>query len=76
MYSWCELNRLTIHPTKCEAMIISRKQFIGPLQQVLCANLVIDLSKEVKSLGLLIDNKLSWEYHTDKLSKAFSVQLR
>lgn len=58
--SWCELNRLTIHPKKCEAMIISRKQFIGRLQQVRCANLVIDLSNVVKSLGLLIDNKLSW----------------
>ena len=26
-----ELNRLTIHPKKCEAMIIARKQFKGPL---------------------------------------------
>jgi len=73
--SWCELNRLTIHPKKCEAMIISRKQFIGPLQQVRCENLVIDLSKVVKSLGLFIDNKLSWEHHIVKLSKTFSTQI-
>lgn len=56
-------------------MIISRKKFIGSLQQVRCANLVIDLAKVVKSLGLLIDNKLSWEHHIDKLSKTFSAQL-
>ena len=50
-------------------MIISTKKFIGSLQQVRCANLVTDLSNVVKSLGLLIDNKLSWEHHIDKLSK-------
>ena len=40
-------------------MIISTKNFIDSLQQVRCANLVIDLSNVEKSLGLLIDNKLS-----------------
>ena len=50
-------------------MIISRKKFIASSQQVRCANLVIDLSDVVKSLGLLVDNKLSWEHHIDKLSK-------
>ena len=50
-------------------MIISRKKFIGSLQQVRCANFVIDVSNVVKSLGLFRDNKLSWEHHIDKLSK-------
>ena len=50
-------------------MIISGKKFIGSFQQVRCANLAIDLSNVVKSLGLLIDNKLSWEHHIDKSSK-------
>ena len=27
---WCELDWLAIHVTKCEAMIISRNEFIGP----------------------------------------------
>ena len=35
-------------------MIISTKKFIGSLQQVRCANLVIDLSNVVKSLGLYL----------------------
>ena len=50
-------------------MIISRKKFIGSLQQVRCANLVTDPSNVVKSLGLLTDNKLSCEHHIAKLSK-------
>ena len=56
-------------------MIISRKEFIGPLQQVFCGFLVINLSKVVELLGLLIANKLSWDHHIEKLSKSFSAQL-
>ena len=64
---WCELNRLTIHTKKCDAMIISRSEFIGPLQQVRCGNLVINLSKNMNSQGLLINNfRLSWDYHIEK----------
>ena len=40
---WCELNRLTVHTKKYEPMIISRTEFIDPLQQVRCGNLVINL---------------------------------
>ena len=43
------------------AMIISKNEFNDPLQQVRCGNLVINLSKIVKSPGLLID-KLSWDH--------------
>ena len=72
---WCELNRLTIRTKKYEPMIIARTEFIGPLQQVSCGNRVINLFKKAKSQGLLIDNKLSWDYHIEKLSKLFSAQL-
>ena len=64
---WCELNRVTIHTKKCEAMIISKSEFIGPLQQVSCGNLVINLSKSMNSQGFLINNfRLSWDYHIEK----------
>ena len=73
--SWYELDRLTIHPKKCEA--ISRKQFIGPLQPVPLWNpRNIDFSRVVKSLGLLIDNKrLSWDIILINYPKHFSAQL-
>ena len=35
-----------------------------------------DFTDVAKSLGVLIDNKLSWESHIDKLYKSFSAQLK
>lgn len=57
-------------------MIITRKKFIGPLQQVRCGNLTLDLTDVAKSLGVLIDNRLTWDSHIKKLSKSFSAQLK
>ena len=57
-------------------MIITRQRFIGPLQQVKCGDVVPDFTDVAKSLGVLIDNKLSWESHIDKLYKSFSAQLK
>ena len=33
LHSWCVENGLTINTEKTEAMILSRKHFIGPLTQ-------------------------------------------
>ena len=57
-------------------MIITRQRFIGPLQQVKCGDVVLYFTEVAKSLGVLIDNKLSWESHIDKLYKSFSAQLK
>ena len=37
---------------------------------------VLDFTEVAKSLDVLIDNKLSWESHIDKLHKSFSAQLK
>jgi hypothetical protein len=55
---WCikNINLQIMHPTKCKAMIISRKNFIGPLKP--------DYTNTTnKVLGVNIDNKLTWEQH-------------
>ena len=39
-------NKLTIRTTKCEARVITSKEFVGPVQQVGCGNYVINLSKK------------------------------
>ena len=57
-------------------MIITRKKFIGPLQQVRCGNLTLDFTDVAKSLGVLIDNRLTWDSHIKRLSKSFSAQLK
>ena len=35
---------------------------------------MLNFTEEAKSLGVLIDNKLLWESHIDKLYKSFSAQ--
>ena len=37
---------------------------------------VLDFTEVAKSLDVLIDNKLSWESHIDKLHESFSAQLK
>ena len=43
---------------------------------MICGDVVIETTAVAKSLGLLIDNKLSWENHVRKLIKSFNAQLR
>ena len=37
LYSWCLANKLTPHPGKSEAMLISRKTPIGPISAIFIA---------------------------------------
>ena len=73
---WCTKNKLTVHPTKCKVMIISRRNFIGPLQNVKWENTTLDYTNTIKVLGVIIDNKLSWEPHIKVLMKSLNVQLK
>ena len=41
-----------------------------------CGNLTLDFTDVAKSLGVLIDNRLTWDSHIKKLSKSFSAQLK
>jgi hypothetical protein len=55
---WCKKNKLTIHPTKCKAMIISRNTFIGPLKPVKWGDTTLDYiyTNTTKDLEVNIDN--------------------
>ena len=69
-------NCLTIHPDKCQILIISKNKFIGPLLPVTIKNKVIEVTEKTKCLGVTIDKKLSWGAHTELVCKAFSTKLR
>lgn len=59
-----------------ETVIITRNNwFICLLQQGQCGDVTRDFTNVAKSLGQLIDNKLTWESHINKLSKSFSAKL-
>ena len=46
LFKWCCQNRLTPHPDKTEFLLMSRKNFIGPLQSIKLGGYMI---KQVKS---------------------------
>ena len=72
VYTWCQSNRLIAHESKTEAMIISSQNFIGPLPRLTYGNSTIKYKQSSKCLGLIIDNKLSWQEHIKNVCKSFS----
>ena len=69
---WSSLNKLTIHPTKTEAMILAIQQFIRPLQPLHFGPGFVKLVNFISSLGVTIDNKLSWHSQVDVVKASFS----
>ena len=35
IHSWCIRNKLKVHPGKCEAMLMMRSSFIGPVRPII-----------------------------------------
>ncbi|PFX28286.1 RNA-directed DNA polymerase from mobile element jockey [Stylophora pistillata] len=69
---WSVKNKLTIHPSKSEAMIIRKSPFIGPLCPVRYGSAFVNFVTSTTCLGVTIDNKLSWSAHIEKVNKNFS----
>ena len=72
---WSSLNKLTIHPTKTEAMILAKQQFIGPLQILHFGPGFVNLVKSTSCLGVTIDNKLPWHSQVDVVKASFSKKI-
>ena len=65
-------NRLTLNATKTEFMLIGSRQRLSNLSDTLelsIDNVPIEQVPSVKSLGIYIDENLTWHSHTDKLCK-------
>jgi len=58
LYSWCLANELTPHPGKSEAMLISRKNPIGPISLILIGGHTIKWVIKTRLLGMTVDHKL------------------
>ena len=56
---WCIENRLTPHPTKSEAMVLSRQAVIRPLPPILLGSSVLNYVTKSRLLGMSVDDKLS-----------------
>ena len=75
IYMWSQRNRLSIHNGKSEAMLLSTKPLIGPLEELRYEENTIDFVNSTCCLGVEIDNKLSWSSHIDKLCKSYRKKL-
>ena len=69
---WLVSNRLTLNATKTEFMLIGSRQRLSTLSDTLersIDNVPIEEVSSVKSLGIYIDENLTWHSHIDKLCK-------
>ena len=60
---WCKTNSLVPDPKKCEAMILHRGRFTGPLKELTLAKHTIKWVTYSRLLGVLIDDQLNWSKH-------------
>ena len=66
---------MTIHPSKTEAMILAKQQFIGPLQPLHFGPGFVKLVNSTRCLGVTLDNKLSWHSQVDVVKASFSKKI-
>ena len=75
LYSWCLKNRLTPHPCKSEAMLLTRTNRIGPIAPIHIGASVIEWVKKTRLLGMTVDHKISWVPHTLEIKRNFVKKL-
>ena len=68
---WCQENSLTPHSAKFEAMLLTRKPYIGPLNSLIVGEDQIEWVKHTRLLGVTIDDMLSWPKHLTDVKKEF-----
>ena len=61
--NWGNNCKLTFNPSKTQVMLISRKNKITQSPQITMNGEVVELVKEMKYLGIIIDTKLKWNKH-------------
>lgn len=69
---WSLRSKLSIHPIKSEAMIITKQGFIGPAPPILFGDKYVNVVDHTTGLGQTIENCLSWSKHICHIKKHFS----
>ena len=75
LLNWCKINSLVPHPKKCEAMILHRGRFTGPLKELTLAQHTIKWVTHSSLLGVSIDDQLNWSHHVSVVKKGFVNKL-
>ena len=69
---WCLINRLAPHPSKSEAMLISRRNPPVNILPIFIGNSMIEWVSKSRLLGMTVDEKLTWARHMLELKKSFA----
>ena len=75
LIEWCLINRLTPHPSKSDAMLISGRSPPVNIPPIFIGNSTIELVSTSRLLGITVDEKLTWTPHVLKLKKSFAKKL-
>jgi len=70
---WASENGMIIHPGKTKVIVFSRRRFIGPAPNITMNGRSLEIVENHKVLGTVIDNKLSWKAHVDKVTNKFNA---
>jgi hypothetical protein len=64
---WCDRKNLSINPNKMVIIPFTTKREIMKLMEPIIFNNTIQLSNEVRKLGLMLDKGLTWKNQLDKV---------
>jgi hypothetical protein len=76
---WFLMNGLCLNPSKSESIFIGSRTQVNKarsISSVLVADNSIDVSREIKSLGVVFDEKLSFDAHVDRICKGAQYHIR
>ena len=76
IYDWCVRNKLIINANKTKSMLIGSKQKVHNTDlNVSIAGVSVAKVNDVKCLGVIIDESLSWGPHVEYVKKTVSSKL-
>uniref|UniRef100_A0A3Q1FAP0 Uncharacterized protein n=1 Tax=Acanthochromis polyacanthus TaxID=80966 RepID=A0A3Q1FAP0_9TELE len=74
MKAWADKWKVTFEPSKCKAMMISRKRKPSTIR-LFFGNCELTIKSELEILGVTFDSKLVWGEHISSVSKKLGKDL-
>ena len=69
---WLQVNKLSLNVLKSHYMLFTRKRSIPDDIEIKINNITISRVKQVKFLGVIMDEKLTWKDHINYISRKIS----
>ena len=72
---WCMSTGLTVNASKTKAIIFTRRYKVDRGRPLTMFGTELKEASEVKYLGVILDSKLSWAAHINRVCKKFTITL-